>query len=87
MELNEGLDRLQSIENQILAKLIPYIEDERKRERAVQEYREKVRTILVNYSDTVAMRDGEKIYYINGRSVDEYLEEADKVEVKQEPNQ
>lgn len=68
-----------------LAKLQPYIEAER--ERAVKEYRAKVETILVNYADTVSESNAGSVYYLNGRSVDEYLDLIDRAEIKQGSNQ
>jgi uncharacterized 2Fe-2S/4Fe-4S cluster protein (DUF4445 family) len=44
---------------------------------------EKVRTVLCNYADTVDLTEPVK-YYINGRSVEEYIQQMKEVEVKKE---
>jgi hypothetical protein len=65
------------------AKLTPYLEAER--ERVLQDYKDKVRTILCNYADFITFNDEvpeTKLYYINGKSVDEFMDEIDSVEIK-----
>jgi hypothetical protein len=43
---------------------------------------ERVRTVLNNYSDSMTLNSNEKVYYINGRSVETLIQQMKEVEVK-----
>ena len=79
---NRITDRWVKVElaKEIITLFQPYLEAER--ERIARDYKDKVRTILVNHADTVSMQNETTTYYINGKSVDEFMDEIDRVELK-----